>query len=307
MIYLLSVSLSHGVKWILIILALAFPLSILAQSKQQPKRVTWNGIERFENAYSYSGRVSAHLGNVNEYNHSIIIFFSYTEETDAEGNRKFTSRKLTWRAEGKAVATGFTSTVCNGSGELELVGLSEGTINENLKIPCTSDDKGILAGSFTKPPSAIKPPKIVGWEKLRNDCSYSEEKIAPSGERYAYTVWVSPGCTCDLRRPTKTNSPPPTTSNPPKGTKMPAKDPKVFDPPWWWPAYQLGSGLAPDPSPPGFDPLNPTLGPPALEGGMTLGQRLKATEALERGDNNEYYRIKNMCREDFMKEFGNKK
>lgn len=208
MISLLFAPSSRGVKWVLMILALAFPMSIIAQSEQQPKRVTWRGIETFENAYSYSGRISAHLGNVNEYNHKITISFSYIEETDAEGIRKFTSRKLLWSAEGKAVAKGFTSIVCKGGGELELVGLSERIINEKLKIPCTTDDKGILAGSFTKPPSEIKPPKIVEWRALRDTCSYSEEKFTPNGERYTYSVWASPGCPCDHRRPTKTSGPP---------------------------------------------------------------------------------------------------
>lgn len=81
-------------------------------------------------------------------------------------------------------------------------------------------------------------------------------------------------------------------------------EPEPFDPPWWWPVYQLLSGLAPDPSPPGFDPLDPTLGPPAVEGGMDMVQELKAKQALKRGDTDEYYRIRNLSREQYMKEFG---
>lgn len=305
MIYLLSAPPSRGATWILMILALAFPMSVAAQkSKQQPKRVVWRGIETFENAYTYSGRISAHLGNVSVYNHKITIFFSYIEETDAQGIRKFTSRKLLWSAEGKAVATGFTSTVCKGGDDLELVGLSEGTINERLKIPCTTDDKGILAGSFTKPPSEIKPPKIVDWDKLINNCSHREATTALSGERYTYSVWVSPGCTCDLRRPTETASPPqrpkPPSNEPKPESKSPSKE-------WWWLPFQVLWGLAPDPSPPGFDPLNPDLGPPAVEGGMVAGQEWKAKQQGALKGEAEYYRIRNMCREDFMKEFGEKK
>ncbi len=184
---------SRGVTWYLMVVALAFPISVTAQS-EQPKSAKWQGIETFENAYTYSGRTSAHLGNVNEYNHKITIFFTYLAEIDAQGTRNFTSRKIFWAAEGKAVALGFTSTVCKGSGELELVGLGDADLNDKLKIPCTTDDKGILAGSFTKPPDRIRPPEIVGWEKVRNNCAYSIEKTAPNGERYTYSVQVSPGC-----------------------------------------------------------------------------------------------------------------
>lgn len=192
----LSAPSSLGLTWSLLVLALALPTSVVAQSKQ-PKTVKWQGIETFEDAYTYSGRISAHLGNVNEYNHKITVRFTYIEETDAQGARKFTSRKIRWTAEGKAVATGFTSTTCSGSGSLELVGLSDGDINEKLKVPCTTKSKGILVADFISPRVSISPPKLVDREKLRNNCSYSEERIAPSGERYSYSVWVSPGCKCD--------------------------------------------------------------------------------------------------------------
>ena len=295
---------SLGLTWYLMILALALPMPVAAQS-EQPKSVKWQGIETFENAYTYSGRTSAHLGNVNEYNHHITVFFTYVEETDAQGIRKFTSRKIRWTAEGKAVATGFTSTTCNGSGALELVGLSDEDLYEKLKIPCTSNDKGILVGSFTKPPDRIRPPKIVDWEKVRNNCAYSEERTAPSGERYTYTVRVSPGCNCDLKPPKKT-------ANPPQKPKPPAKEPgpesKSPSQQWWWLPFQGLWGIIPDPSPPGFDPLNVDLGPGAVEGGMATGKKLKATEVLDKtGDTGEYHRIKNMCTKDFMNEFGNKK
>lgn len=98
-----------------------------------------------------------------------------------------------------------------------------------------------------------------------------------------------------------------------KGQRAPsASEPKPFDPPFWWPAYQALSGLAPDPSPPGFDPLNPTLGPPALEGGMKMGQGLKATQGLGSGEdqadaNEEFYRRRRMPRKDLLDEFGKKK
>lgn len=201
MIAFLSAPSSRELTWYLLVLALALPMSVIAKS-EQPKTVKWDGIETFENAYTYSGRISAHLGNVNEYNHKIIVRFTYVEETDAQGARKFTSRKISWTAQGKAVATKFTSTTCNGSGALELVGLSDGELNEKLKIPCITNDKGILAASFTKPPDRIRPPELVGWEKVRNNkvlnsCAYSVENIRPSGQRYTYTVRVTP-CNCDL-------------------------------------------------------------------------------------------------------------
>jgi len=303
MIAFFSAPSSRGLTWYLLVLALALPVAVIAKSGQ-PKNLKWQGIETFENAYSYSGRTSAHLGNVNEYNHHITVFFTYFEETDAQGARKFTSRKIRWTANGKAVATGFTSTTCKGSGALELVGLSDGDLKEKLKIPCTSNDNGILAGSFTKPPDRIRPPNIVDWEKVRNNCAYSEEKTAPSGERYTYTVRVSPGCQCDLSAPKKK------AESTAQKSKLPAKEPKSKSPseePWWIP-FQVLWGVIPDPSPPGFDPLNPDLGPPAVEGGMEMGQELKAKQVLDKtGDTEEYSRIRNMCRKDFMNEFGNKK
>lgn len=91
-----------------------------------------------------------------------------------------------------------------------------------------------------------------------------------------------------------------------------SNEPKPFDPPWWWPGYQLFSGLAPDPSPPGFDPLNPQLGPPAVEGGMKMGQGLKATQGMNDGEdqadaNEEFYRRRRMPKKDLLDEFGKKK
>lgn len=294
---------SRGLTWYLMILALALPMSVIAKS-EQPKTIKWQGIETSENAYTFSGRISAHLGNVSEYNHHITVFFTYIEETDAKGARKFTSRKITWTAEGKAVATGFTSTTCSGSGSLELVGLSDEDLNEKLKIPCTTKDYANYFGFFPKPPSEIEPPKLVDWEKLRNNCAYSEERTAPSGGRYTYTVRVSPGCNCELKPPKKTASPPQRPKSPSNEPKPESKSPSKE---WWWPLFQILWGKVPDPSPPGFDPLNPDFGPPAVEGGMKMGEGLKATQGLGTDDPEEFYRRRHMCRKDFMNEFGKEK
>jgi hypothetical protein len=62
--------------------------------------------------------------------------------------------------------------------------------------------------------------------------------------------------------------------------------------------------FSPDPLPPGFDPLHPDLAPGAMEGWVRTTKELKARQALQDGNMEEYNRIRNMSTEDFMKEFG---
>jgi hypothetical protein len=69
---------------------------------------------------------------------------------------------------------------------------------------------------------------------------------------------------------------------------------------WDW----IEDVFSPDPLPPGFDPLDPDLAPPAMEGWVKTVKEMKARQALQRGDEDEYYRIRNMSTEEYLKEFG---
>src|SRR5579884_1336040 len=73
----------------------------------KPSRITWKGVETFENAYTYNGRNSGVLGHANLYRAKVTINFTYVEETDTHGNSRFTSKKISWTAGGISVANGF--------------------------------------------------------------------------------------------------------------------------------------------------------------------------------------------------------
>lgn len=179
--------------WYLAILLLAFPMAVTAQS-EKPKRVVYQGVETRELAFRRSPRTKA--GITTDYWHRIKIDFTYVEEFDAQGFRKVVSHKISWDASGESVTPEWETTFCRGQDGLELVGASEETKRQKLKIPCTTkyEQRGasFLPLDLHRPPSSILPPKIVGWDQLRDNCSYSEEGIIPfTGELYTYSVWVS--------------------------------------------------------------------------------------------------------------------
>jgi hypothetical protein len=68
---------------------------------------------------------------------------------------------------------------------------------------------------------------------------------------------------------------------------------------WWW----IQEVVLPDPSPPGFDPLDPCLGPQGRDGWFETQKQLKARDALQNGRFNEYERIRKMSIEEFHKEY----
>lgn len=68
---------------------------------------------------------------------------------------------------------------------------------------------------------------------------------------------------------------------------------------WWW----IQEVFVPDPSPPGFDPLDPCLAPQAIDGWVETQQQLKARDALQNDRLDEYERIRKMSRQEFLKEY----
>jgi hypothetical protein len=180
--------------WSLAIVTL--PLALLQTGKpQKPKRVVWEGVQTSDMAYTYNGRINPAATVDNVYRHKIVIHFTYIEEADARGlNKHFVSKKLNWSLEGASLVKDFEATDCKGGGEVELVSLSEHDQKEKLKAKCTY--KRLFQGStlnmYPGPPGGIEPPKLVGWDELRDNCSYSEEQTTPDGEHRTYSVWVSP-------------------------------------------------------------------------------------------------------------------
>jgi hypothetical protein len=177
--------------WCLAILIL--PLALLVTGKsEKPKRVVWKGVETFELAYTYNGPFNVAAPINNEYKHKIVIHFTYIEETDPQGHNHFVSKKLSWNLEGESLGKGYESTSCKGGGEVELVGLSEHDQKERLKATCTRKEYAQnYFVFFLGPPGVIDPPKLVRWDQLRDNCSYSEESTKPSGEHHTYSVSVS--------------------------------------------------------------------------------------------------------------------
>ncbi|HZU42297.1 MAG TPA: hypothetical protein VE994_06470, partial [Terriglobales bacterium] len=151
----------------------------------KPSRITWKGVETFENAYTYNGRNSGVLGHANLYRAKVTINFTYVEETDTHGNSRFTSKKISWTAGGISVANGFEKTECAGSGSASVLGRE----NESININCRKTRYSVYWGFFPQPPGSIMPPKIVTWAELRDDCSYSEEHPLDHGfHRYSVSA-----------------------------------------------------------------------------------------------------------------------
>jgi hypothetical protein len=188
------IPLSKRWTWCLAIFIL--PLALLQTGKsEKPKRVVWKGVQTSDMAYTYNGHINPASTVDNEYFHKIVIHFTYIEETDARGlNKHFVSKKLSWSLEGASLVKDYEAISCKGGGEVELVGLSEHDQKERLKANCTR--KALWEGHtyvmYPGPPGMIEPPELVGWDKLRDNCSYSEEHTSSSGEHRTYSVWVSP-------------------------------------------------------------------------------------------------------------------
>lgn len=178
-----------------LILAFAFPGSVSSQAGQSI-RVRWEGIETFQNAYSYAGRNSAALGLANDYWHITVVKFVYIVDTDFQGRDHVVSHTLSWVAQGSSLSDGYESITCSGHNDLDLVGSIVGERDSKLRVPCERKVFANYFGFFPKPPDRIQVPKIVGWDKLRKDFSYSEEKTFPSGEQYTYTIKASRMETC---------------------------------------------------------------------------------------------------------------
>ena len=151
-----------------------------------PRRMVWRGTERFEDAFHNGGRISPVFGTPVDYFHLIVVNFTYIEEVDDNGRSRSVSRRVTWTAKGKSVTPGYETVTCDGAGGGELLGASDAATREMLRIPCTVSRESNFFAFFLRPPTSIKPPDLVPIDKLRDNCSYSEET---PGRRYS--VWLS--------------------------------------------------------------------------------------------------------------------
>lgn len=176
-----------GVAVILMLAALLLPtLTVADQAPSQGPQTVWRGEVRDVKAY---GTVDS-SGNPATYQHHIAVDFRYVQETDRNGTR-FTSRRVSWQADGRSQSAAQLHE-CRGSGSIELGPSSsvDAVTDEQaraLRIPCTSRDFMSHFTFIEQPPQRIAVPRIVDWEKLREGCSYSEER---GSERY--TVSVAP-------------------------------------------------------------------------------------------------------------------
>ena len=178
---------SFGAAVTLMVTALPLPTLIGAgQAPAQGPQTVWSGTVRDVKAY---GTVDS-SGNPSAYAHYVSVNFRYVQENDANGTR-FTSRRVSWQADGRSQSAAQLHE-CRGSGSLELGPSSsvDAVTSEQaraLQIPCTSRDFMSHFTFIEQPPERISVPRIVDWEKLREGCSYSEER---GSERY--TVSVAP-------------------------------------------------------------------------------------------------------------------
>jgi hypothetical protein len=170
---------------VLCMLIALYPLVALGATSPKPKRITWKGVETFEDAYTYSGRNSGVLGHANLYRAKVDVNFTYVEETDTQGNSHFLSKNISWTVTGKAVANGYEATVCQGADGASVLGRE----NQPIPISCKNTKFSSYWGFFPHPPSSVSPPKTINWDQLRDDCSYSEEEPLDHGyHRYSVSV-----------------------------------------------------------------------------------------------------------------------
>lgn len=168
--------------------ALLLPtLMVAQQAPAKGPQTVWRGEVWDVKAY---GTVDT-SGNPAMYQHDISVDFRYVQETDRDGRTHFTSRRISWQADGRSQSAAQLNE-CKGSGSLELGPSSsvDAITDEHaraLRIPCTTRDFMTHFTFIEQPPQRISVPRIVDWEKLREGCSYSEER---GSERY--TVSVAP-------------------------------------------------------------------------------------------------------------------
>jgi hypothetical protein len=150
------------------------------------KRVVWRGTEILEDAFNFGGRIRPAIGTPARYFHLITVNFTYVQEVDEAGAARFVSKKIAWTATGTSIAPGYETVTCGGAGGGDLIGASAAQADAMLKIPCSRTAESNFFGFFTRPPSRIVPPDLVPVDKLRDNCSYSEET---PGRRYS--VWLT--------------------------------------------------------------------------------------------------------------------
>jgi len=166
----------------------ALPASASAQQSPGPNRIVWVGMEEFREVSINPGRINPASGDANEYYKNIRVKFRYVEERDLEGKGGFVSRHVEWNAKESHIVHGMISRECKGKGSLEL-GPGDSITDaqyKQMQMTCKVEKSGAIWGYFWLP-QLISPPDVVEWDKLRDDCSYSEEQPG-----YRYSVWVSP-------------------------------------------------------------------------------------------------------------------
>lgn len=163
--------------------------SAIAQSFK-PSRIVWIGYLEHQHSFS-SGNRQSRAKNTVEYR--------YVEERDAYGNSHMVERKIIWNSNGEASLksaviadkqsrgvgmrrfTGDFSVICKGGGTVDME--SEDAYNklEKLKPQCKESPPPDRYEVFGEPwPNVWSSPPIniipIPWDKLRNGCSYSEQK-----------------------------------------------------------------------------------------------------------------------------------
>jgi hypothetical protein len=138
------------------------------------------------------------------------------EETDSNGNTRLVEQKIDWNSSGEATSkdvlildgqsnlrfSGDFSVTCSGGGKkVDLLSDDGYEQLKKLRTQCkeTPSPERYAVSAKPWPNVWYSPPTNripIPWEKLRDDCSYSEEKqwTTDSGERNVerFSVWVSP-------------------------------------------------------------------------------------------------------------------
>lgn len=174
------------------ILALAI-MTTTGGAQAKPLRIIWKGVEVFEGFDSWHGADTALISPADS-KYVVVTNFTYIEETDFKTHGRVVSHKLSWHASGRHISYGRRETTCEGSGEVELVGLFD--TKKALKIPCTTrilsnPNELLRMTGINGIPDSIGVPKIIEWSQLGDDLSYSEHQ---PGHSYSVRVFADLPC-----------------------------------------------------------------------------------------------------------------
>jgi len=191
----------------LLVAIVVLPISTAVSQSPKPGRIVWKGYLEHQASLG-DGKWGSRAQNKVEY--------LYVEETDSNGNTRVVEHKIDWESSGQGWAKGVVivefaymtprfkgdfSVTCSGGGIVDLLSDDGYEQLKKLRTQCKETPSPERYAVSAKPwPNVWDSPPTnripIPWEKLRDDCSYSEEKqwTTDSGERNVerFSVMVSP-------------------------------------------------------------------------------------------------------------------